>query len=87
MIVEGWRSEVRDLLAQVPDRAELDRLASHCFDTAAKADGQFAAVVNFLAHAAVEEWGWRKDDPSGPPSPETRPGSGVQETSEAGKRR
>ena len=35
MIVEGWRSEVRELLARVPDRAKLHRLASYCFDYAA----------------------------------------------------
>ena len=49
MIVEGWRSEVRDLLARVPDGG-LGRLASHCFDYAAKDDGQVAVVVG-LARA------------------------------------
>ena len=52
--------EVRDLLAQVPDGAEARRLAPYCFDTTDKATGQVAAVVGWLGHAAVEEWGWRK---------------------------
>ena len=43
----------------MPD-GELGRLALHCFDYAAKATGQVAAVVGWLGHAAVEEWGWRK---------------------------
>ena len=54
--------EVRDLLAQVPDGAEARRLAPYCFDTTDKATGQVAAVVGWLGHAAVEEWGWRKVD-------------------------
>ena len=35
-------------------------LAPYCFDTTDKATGQVAAVVGWLGHAAVEEWGWRK---------------------------
>ena len=62
MIVEGWRSEVRDLLTRVPDGAEARRLAPYCFDTTDEATGQVAAVVGWLGHAAVEEWGWRKVD-------------------------
>ena len=54
--------EVRDLLAQVPDGAEARRLAPYCFDTTDKATGQVAAVVGWLGHAAVEEWGWRNVD-------------------------
>ena len=51
-----YRDEIRGLLAEAPHRDELRRLASWCFDAAAERKGQTAAVLNWLAHAAVEEW-------------------------------
>ena len=44
------------------DEDELGRLASYCFDAAKAADGQVAAVVGWLGHAAMEEGGWRTVD-------------------------
>ena len=55
-----YRDAVRDLLAKVEHRDELRRLASWCFDAAEARGGQSASVLNWLAHAGVEEWGWRK---------------------------
>ena len=60
MIVEGWRSEVRELLARVPDGDELDRLASHCGDQERAAADQYAAVLGWLGMAATEESTWRR---------------------------
>ena len=45
MIVEGWRSEVRDLLTRVPDGDELDRLASYCGDQERAAADLYVAVL------------------------------------------
>ena len=45
-------------------------MAKACFDAAKAKAGQVAAVENRLAHAAVEEWGWRKVQLEGAPATE-----------------
>ena len=45
MIVEGWQSEVRDLLTRVPDGDELDRLALCRGDQERAAADLYVAVL------------------------------------------
>ena len=58
MSTDGWRFEVRDPLGRVPARRELGLLASWCFNVRERA-GQVAAVVGWVAHVTVDEWGFR----------------------------
>ena len=60
MIVEGWRSEVRELLARVSDGDEVDRLASWRGDQERAAADQYVAVLGWLGMAVWEESTWRR---------------------------
>ena len=54
---DGWRYEIRERLAVVPDRVELKLLGSYCGDKASLEEGRslYSSVLGWLAVAAVEE--------------------------------